>query len=244
MSTNNGVGGATSLPQTNVSNGAPSFGDPVPIEAVLTAQAQCPKFPDDRQEWRVIARALAAVDDPGTRSDWALLQLLKQAVTAGKTLAKKGAIVDVEAEAFLAYLEALRDSYSPPPPEPRRDPRMTCYAPRPPPDPVATARSRLQPRLMLLARLASADALHPATLCRIMDSMRSDVETGEQLRKRAIAACVGVPADKHSETWCHSKQLSETIEVLDRSLQLLRRLRLRVDELTQQTQTSRQASKP
>jgi hypothetical protein len=100
----------------------------------------------------------------------------------------------------------------------------------------------LQERVTLLQRLAVARTLHPATLCRIIAPIRNDVVAAEQLRKRARESCLGKTLDATDGRWCTSEQLKSTLAALDHSIELLRELRARLDELTRQAQTGTEPS--
>jgi hypothetical protein len=214
------------------------FGEPVSVDRLFVADGQCPRFSTENQQWRTIARAFAAVDDDSKLSTWTIRGLLDQAVAATKTLATKQLLVGVEAEALLAHLVSLRAAYTPPPPEPKNLRGPTCYAPRPPPDSVLENGRRLQERVTLLQRLAVAQTLHPATLCRIIAPIRSDIVAAEQIRNLAYGSCRGTTLETHDRQWCDSPQLKSTIDALNRSIELLRELRGRLDELARQAQTT------
>lgn len=198
------------------------------------AMAQCARELDGSREWRVVARALAAVDSRAGSSR-RVATLLRRAQKQTLKLVARGALADLEGEVFLAELGYLREDRTPE----RRPPfGATCYSAPEPPD--SAAAGRVMDRVPLLERLAVDGTLHPAVLCRIIGSLEQDLAQAEAVRERVLQALrttnpsgpLCPPPDSPEERAEWERSDCRLVERLDRAVMLLKDLRRRLDALS------------
>ncbi len=199
------------------------------------AMAQCTRELDGSREWRVVARALAAVDSRAGSSR-RVANLLRRAQKQTLELVARGALADTEGEVFLAELGYLREDRTPE----RRPPfGATCYSAPEPPD--SAAAGRVMDRVPLLERLAVDGTFHPAVLCRIIGSLEQDLAQAEGVRERVLqelrtanpsGPLCAPPLDSPDERADWQRNDCKLVERLDRAVMLLKDLRRRLDALS------------